>query len=192
MSTESDTAAYLWGRQRAQHTISDWRNQITWDWRIFKGWKERQTPPRKKSRRREKQEVKTNATEDFMFRVPGQRPVGGLVAFRTKVKKKYEGNESTYWARMIAAGWLDSEVAKPPRKKKRCEACERGWASLWCLRCKSLFHTQCIQGLDYKDKKSFGAPKCMAEWDTKEQSQLNPGTLYSQDLRGGGLSMARF
>ena len=54
--------------------------------------------------------------------------------------KKYEGKESRYWARMIAAGWLDSKIAEPPRKKERCVACERGRVSLWCMRCKSFFH----------------------------------------------------
>jgi hypothetical protein len=31
MSTESDTAAYLWGRQKPTDTISDWRNCIRWE-----------------------------------------------------------------------------------------------------------------------------------------------------------------
>jgi hypothetical protein len=37
MSTESDTAAYLWGWQKPTDTIRDWRDYIRWDWRIFKG-----------------------------------------------------------------------------------------------------------------------------------------------------------
>ena len=31
MSTESDTAANLWGRQKRTDTISDWRDCIRWD-----------------------------------------------------------------------------------------------------------------------------------------------------------------
>ena len=37
MSMESDTAAYLLGRQRLQYTIGDWQTLIKRDWRISKG-----------------------------------------------------------------------------------------------------------------------------------------------------------
>ncbi len=88
MSTESDTAAYLWGRQRPPGTISEWRNWIKWDWRVFKGWNERQTLPSRKPSTRTKQAQEANTTEDFMFRmfrITGQRPVGGLVVFRSEL-----------------------------------------------------------------------------------------------------------
>ena len=52
---ESDTAAYLWGRQKPTDNISDWRDYIRWDWRIFKGWKERQIQPCRKLGNRETQ-----------------------------------------------------------------------------------------------------------------------------------------
>jgi hypothetical protein len=145
MSRESDTAAYLWGRQKPTDTISDWRECIRWDWRIFKGWKERQTHPtsRKLSNRALTAQA-ASPIEDFLFKITGQRPVGGLVVFRSKLwwgllldenkrkrGRKYEGSESRYyWGRMIAAGWLDSTQAQPPGKKERCIACARGRASL--------------------------------------------------------------
>ena len=87
-----------------------------------------------------------------------------------KVLRQYEGNKSRYWARMIAAGWLDCEVAKPPRKKERCVACERGPASLWCAWSKSFFYAQSMQGFDCKDKKVIWCPECMVEWDMETQS----------------------
>ena len=143
MSTESDTAAYLWGRQKPLDNISDWRDCIRWDWRIFKGWKERQTQPCRKPGNRETQAQAVRPIEDFLFRITGQRPAGGLVVFRSKLwwgllldenkrkrGKKCEGSESRYWAWMIAAGWLDSAQAEPPGKKERCIACARGRASL--------------------------------------------------------------
>jgi hypothetical protein len=52
MGKDLDTAVYLWGRQRLPDTIGDRRAYIKWDRRIFKGWKERQIPPRKKACRR--------------------------------------------------------------------------------------------------------------------------------------------
>ncbi len=100
--------------------------------------------------------------------------------------KKHTGSEIRYWARMIAAGWLDSERAEPPRKKKRCIACARGRASLWCMQCKSFFHAQCIPGFDCKDTKVIWCPSCMAEWDPEEQGQMDICTLCSTELPGGG------
>ena len=85
MSTESDTAAYLWGRQKPTDTINDWRDCIRWDWRIFKGRKERQTQPSRKLSNRATQAQTASLIEDFLFRITGQRPVGGLVVFRRKL-----------------------------------------------------------------------------------------------------------
>ena len=65
MSTESDTAAYLWGRQKPTDTISDWRDCIKWDWRILKGWKERQTHPCRMLGNRATQAQATSPIEDF-------------------------------------------------------------------------------------------------------------------------------
>ena len=102
---------------------------------VSKGWKERQTPPSRKLSNRATQAQEASPIEDFLFRITGQRPVGGLVIFRSKLwwgllldenkrkrGRKYEGSESQYWARMIAAGWLDSAQAEPPGKKERCIA----------------------------------------------------------------------
>jgi hypothetical protein len=135
MSRVSDTA-YLKGRQRPIHAIGDWRAYIKWDWRIFKGWKEHQIPPRKKPSRRRGQEAQTDVTDDFLFRITGQRPVGGLVLSRSKLwwrllldeykrrrGKRYEGSESRYWIRMVAASWLDSAAVEPPRKREACGVC---------------------------------------------------------------------
>ena len=85
ISTESDTAAYLWGRQKPTDTISDWRECIRWDWRIFKGWMERQTHPSRKLSNRATTAQAASSIDDFLFRITGQRPVGGLVVFRSKL-----------------------------------------------------------------------------------------------------------
>ncbi len=87
MSTESDTAAYLWGRQRPLGTIREWRDWIKWDRRVFKGWKERPTLTSRKPSTRTKQAQEANTTEDFVFRITGQRPVGPgvLVVSRSKL-----------------------------------------------------------------------------------------------------------
>ena len=42
-------------------------------------------PPSRKSSNRAKQAQEANTTEDFMFRITGLRPVGGLVVFRVKL-----------------------------------------------------------------------------------------------------------
>ena len=117
MSQESDTAEYLWRRHGMDTPVLDWREFVRWDWRVFKGWKERQTPPRRKRWAKRGQEVPITATEDFMFRVTAQRPVGGLTVFRSKLwwglpldeykwtwGRKLEGPVSRYRARMVTAG----------------------------------------------------------------------------------------
>ena len=71
MSTKSDTAAYLWGRQKPLDTISNWRDRIRWDWRIFKGWKERQTPPSRQASNRAQQAQGVRPIDDFLFRITG-------------------------------------------------------------------------------------------------------------------------
>ncbi len=159
---------------------------------------EAKTLPSRKPSTRTKQAQEANTTEDFMFRITGHRPVGGLVVFRSKLwwgllldepkrkrGKKHEGSASRYWVRMIAAGWLDSERAEPPRKKERCIACARGRASLWCMQCKSFLHAQRIPGFDFKDAKVIWCPWCLAEWDTEEQSQMDTCTLCSTERPGG-------
>ena len=114
----------------------------------------------------------------------------GLLLDENKRKrgKQYEGSESRYWVRMIAAGWLSSAQAQPPGKKERCIACARGRPSLWCKQCKSFFHGQCIPGFDCKgkDAKVIWCPPCMSEWDTEEQSKLDTCSLCSSELPGGG------
>ena len=83
MSQELDTAEYFY--RRLGPLVPDWREFVRWDWRVFQGWKERQTPPRRKRRAKRGQEVPITAIEDFMFRVTAQRPVGGLTVFRSKL-----------------------------------------------------------------------------------------------------------
>ena len=112
MSQESDTAEYLY--RRLGTLVPDWREFVRWDWRGFQGWKERQTPPRRKRRAKRGQEVPITASDDFMFRVTAQRPVGGLTVFRSKRwmgllldehkrtwGRKREGTVSRYRARMV-------------------------------------------------------------------------------------------
>jgi hypothetical protein len=104
MSQESDTAEYIWRRQDVKTEVTDWRVKVRWDWRVFKGWKERQTPPGRKRRGKRGQEAPITAAEDFMFRVTAQRPVGRLTVFRSKRGEKLEGPGRRYRARMVAAG----------------------------------------------------------------------------------------
>ncbi len=90
MSQETDTAEYIWRRHDIKKTdikktLADWRTQASWDWRLFQGWKERQTPPKRKRRGKKGEEAPITAVEDFRFRVTVQRPVGGLTVFRSKL-----------------------------------------------------------------------------------------------------------
>ena len=122
MSKESDTAEYVAKRQGAKDLVEDWRTNVLWDWGVFKGWKEQQTPPRgkKRARRGQLKEVHISAAEDFMLRATSQRSVGGLTVFRSKLwwgllldehersrGRKLAGAESRYRARMLAAGWVE-------------------------------------------------------------------------------------
>ena len=110
--------------------------KVRWDWRVFQGWKERQTPPQRKRRGKRGQEAPITAVEDFMFRVTAQRPVGGLTVFRSKLwwgllldenkktrGKKLEGPGSRYRARMVAAGWEEGGGGVPPDSRMACGVC---------------------------------------------------------------------
>ncbi len=85
---------------------------MRWDWRVFQGWKERQTPSR-----------------------PNDRPVGGLKVFRSKLwwgllldehkrtwGRKLKGPVGRYRARMVAAGWVEGGDGIPPANRTVCGA----------------------------------------------------------------------
>ncbi len=150
MSQESDTAEYIWRRQNVKKALTDWRVKVRWDWRVFQGWKERQTPPQRKRRSKRGQEAPITAVqvEDFMFRVTAQRSVGGLTVFRSQLwwellldehkrtrGKKLEGPGSRYRARMVAAGWEEGGGGVPPDSRTACGACETKRATVWCEKC---------------------------------------------------------
>jgi hypothetical protein len=157
MSQESDTAECIWRRQDLKTEVADWRAKVRWDWRIFQGWKERQTPPRQKRRGKRVQEAPITAAEDFMFRVTAQRPVGGLTVFRSKLwwgllldehkrtrGKKLEGAGSRYRARMVAAGWEEGGEGVPPDNRTRYVKTKR--ATVWCGKIRQLVLLQMHPG----------------------------------------------
>ena len=45
-------------KKKQKKTVTDWRKFVRWDWRVFQGWKERQTPLRRKRRAKRGQEVR--------------------------------------------------------------------------------------------------------------------------------------
>ncbi len=154
MSKESDTAEYIWKRQGVKETMADWREYVRWDWRVFQGWKERQTPPRRKRRVRRGQEVPVTAAEDFMFRVTSQRPVGSLTVFRSKLwwgllldehnrtrGRKLAGKVSRNRARMLAAGWVEEGDGAQSKNRTPCGECGAKRATVWCEKCGQWYHS---------------------------------------------------
>ena len=204
MSQETDTAEYLWRRQAIKKPdkdkpVVDWRTRVSWDWRVFQGWKERQTPPKRKRRGKKGQEAPITAAEDFMFRVTAQRPVGGLTVFRSKLwwgllldehkrtrGRKLEGSVSRYKARMVAAGWVEGGGGAPPDSRTACGECETKRATVWCEKCGNWYHSKCIPGLDWKDTRAIWCPECLDESNREEEGQRGRCSLCSQEVWGGG------